>query len=684
MQLGSQIIELKNVGPQKAQKLERLNIHTVRQLLEHFPRDYEDRSVVRKIDALLPGQPNTFLARLCGAPENFRVHNKIVTRARVKDETGEITILWYHQSYLKNTLKQDKYYLFTGKLNTKFNRREIISPEFEERKEGTPLSGGRIVPIYPTVNGISQKVLRTLILDTLQGTQNQLYEFLPKEIRKKFRLCDRNYAIWNIHFPENSESFFIARRRLVFEELFLLQISLMRLKNSLNDGKKGLAFTHIELVEVFLQSLPYGLTGAQKKVLQEIQKDMQNGRIMNRLVQGDVGSGKTVVAAAAAFLAIKNGYQAVMMAPTEVLASQHLESFQVFFQAFGIKTVLLTGSLKKKEREQALEDICSGEAQMIIGTHAVIQKTVTFYKLGLVITDEQHRFGVRQRATLSLKGNDPHVLVMTATPIPRTLALILYGDLDISIIDELPPGRQKIDTMAVPSSYHERIYQFIRNEIEKGRQVYIICPMIEESEKLEVQAALSYTAELKEGPFQKNQVACLHGKMKTEEKQEIMLAFSMRKIDILVSTTVIEVGINVPNATIMLIENAERFGLAQLHQLRGRVGRGTEKSYCILVTDSKTEVTKQRMQTMKASNDGFYISEMDLKLRGPGEFFGTRQHGLPEMKIANLYKDMDILKEAQTAAEKVLAKRIAVTEEESIVLEEEMKGIFQGIDQIGF
>ena len=404
---------------------------------------------------------------------------------------------------------------------------------------------------------------------------------------------------------------------------------------------------------------------------------MTSGKIMNRLIQGDVGSGKTAVAMITAYWAIQNGWQVAMMAPTEVLASQHEESFRKIFEPAGITVVLLTGSLTAKEKRERLAKVANGEAQMIIGTHAVIQKGVEFHKLGLAITDEQHRFGVRQRSTLAEKGENVHTLVMTATPIPRTLALILYGDLDISIIDELPPGRQKIDTSAVDSRYHQRIYAFIRKHVAAGRQAYVICPMIEESEKLEVQSVLQYTEELVE-ELPDCRVACVHGKMKAKEKQAIMDGFAAGNIDVLVSTTVIEVGINVPNATIMLIENAERFGLAQLHQLRGRVGRGSEKSYCILVSDTKTKVAKERMKTMTESEDGFVISEKDLKLRGPGEFFGIRQHGLPELKIADLYKDMAILKEAQQAAAELLQRDRALAAEEHQLLKAHIEGYLEG------
>lgn len=673
MQLNSDILEINQIGEQRGKKLHNLGIYTVKDLIEYFPRDYDDRSDMKKIKDLTANEINTFFARIAGSAENIRIKDKILTRVKAEDDTGRVNIVWYHQPYLKNSMEKGKEYLFTGKFVVKYGKKEVQSPEFEQKKEGELLSGGRIIPVYSITAGLSQKVLRSFMKDTLDKTKNQLYDFIPTEIRMQYQLCDRNFAIQNIHFPENKESFFIARKRLVFEELFLLQAALLRMKTVVQEGKKGILMEKTEEIQILQEKLPFSLTNAQKKVLQEIKKDMMSGKMMNRLVQGDVGSGKTAVAMLAAFAAIRSGYQAVLMAPTEVLASQHYEVFSSFLEPFAIKTVLLSGSLKKKEKTQVLEDIYSGKAQMIIGTHAVIQKTVTFQRLGIVITDEQHRFGVRQRAILSEKGENPHILVMTATPIPRTLALILYGDLDISIIDELPPGRQKIDTSAVPPSYHERIYQFIKKEIDKGRQAYIICPMIEESEKLDIQAVTSYTEELKENALQGYQVVCLHGKQKAAEKQEIMEKFSKGEIQVLVSTTVIEVGIHVANATIMLIENAERFGLAQLHQLRGRVGRGAEKSYCILVCDSKTKVAAQRMKVMKESNDGFEISEMDLKLRGPGEFFGTRQHGLPELKIANLYQDIQILKQAQKAANCLLKADRFLEKEENKLLAKEME-----------
>lgn len=651
MNLHCSITELPNIGEQRAKKLNSLGIITAEDVLTHFPREYDDRSNLCKIKDLVLNEENTFLAKVRGQGENIRIKNIVFTRVKLYDETGSIFAVWYNQMYMKKAFEERTTYLFTGKLQKKYGKLEISSPEYE--KAETALN--QIVPIYPSVHGLSQKIWRKLIGEVLNQTKGQLKEDLPFWVRKQYFLCERNFAMENIHFPETQERFFQARRRLVFEEFFLLQLGLLLMKQTLQEGKKGIIMKKQNKIVEFQNKLPFTMTNAQKNVLLEIKEDMIKGKVMNRLVQGDVGSGKTAVAMAIAYWTIQNGYQAALMVPTEVLAEQHYQSFCEMFEPLGIKTVLLSGSLTAKQKRIILEEIAEGKAKMILGTHAVIQKNVVFYKLGLVITDEQHRFGVRQRGALSEKGNNPHVLVMTATPIPRTLALILYGDLDISMIDELPPGRKKIDTLAVTPSYRERIYNFIKKYADMGSQSYIICPMIEENEKMEMQAVLSYTEALQQKAAE-YRISCVHGKMKAKEKQQVMEEFAKGNIDILVSTTVIEVGINVPNAVIMLIENAERFGLAQLHQLRGRVGRGSEKSYCILINEGKSKVAKQRMNVMTKSSDGFVISEMDLKLRGPGEFFGTKQHGLPELKIGNLYKDMAILKEAQKAAQELLQK----------------------------
>ena len=675
MEWNSSVSMLKGIGEQRERKLQKLGISTIEDLLTHYPREYKDRSEILKIADLPMDEPSTFLAQVKEEGQNSRHGRLVYTRMKVYDETGSVGVLWYNQPYMKNSLKIGEWYLFSGKLQKKYGRKEILSPEVE--RIGENFAGGRIIPVYPASEGVSQKMLRNLMEDALSQMSGGMREELPLWLRKEYKLAERNFAIENIHFPKTEQGFYDARRRLVFEELFVLQTALFQLKNTLEDSGEGIILKKKKALQEAEGLLPFALTGAQKRVLKEMEKDMTSGKIMNRLVQGDVGSGKTAVAMVSAYWAIQNGYQVTIMAPTEVLASQHFESFQKVFEPAGIKVVLLTGSLKAKEKRETLEQVKNGDAQMIVGTHAVIQKGVEYHKLGLAITDEQHRFGVRQRSTLADKGENVHTLVMTATPIPRTLALILYGDLDISIIDELPPGRQKIDTSAVDSRYHQRIYTFIQKHVKEGRQAYVICPMIEESEKLEVQSVLNYTEELvKELP--ECRVACVHGKMKAKEKQEIMDGFAAGNIDVLVSTTVIEVGINVPNATIMLIENAERFGLAQLHQLRGRVGRGSEKSYCILVSDTKTKVAKERMKTMTESEDGFVISEKDLKLRGPGEFFGIRQHGLPELKIADLYKDMAILKEAQSAAAELLKKDRFLEAEEHQLLREHIDGYLEG------
>lgn len=666
---------LKGVGEQRQKKLQKLGIFTIEDLLTHYPREYKDRSEILKIADLPMEETVSFLAEIKEEGQNSRHGRLIYTRMKVYDETGAVGVLWYNQPYMKNSLKIGEWYLFSGKLQKKYGRTEMLSPEVE--RIGENFAGGRILPVYPSVEGLSQKMLRNLMEEALSQMSGGMREELPLWLRKKYHLAERNFAIQNIHFPKTEQGFYDARRRLVFEELFLLQTALFRLKHTLESSGEGIRLRKKAALREGESLLPFALTNAQKRVMQEIEQDMTAGKIMNRLVQGDVGSGKTAVAMLAAYWTIQNGYQAAIMAPTEVLARQHFASFQKMFAPAGIRVALLTGSLKAKEKREALALAESGEAQMIVGTHAVIQESVTFQNLGLAITDEQHRFGVRQRSTLAEKGENVHTLVMTATPIPRTLALILYGDLDISIIDELPPGRQKIDTSAVDSRYHQRIYAFIRRHVKEGRQAYVICPMIAENEKMEVQSVLEYTEELTE-ELTDCRVACVHGKLKAKEKQAVMDAFAAGEIDVLVSTTVIEVGINVPNATIMLIENAERFGLAQLHQLRGRVGRGSEKSYCILVSDTKTKTAKERMKTMTESEDGFVISEKDLKLRGPGEFFGIRQHGLPELKIADLYKDMPILKEAQQAAAELLRQDYRLEMEEHRLLREHIEGYLEG------
>ena len=639
---------VKNIGKTRAEQLNKLGIETVEDLIEYYPRDYEDRSRFVPINEIEIGSVNTIRGRVLTSPEARRVRTITIVGVRIADGTGSIECVWFNQPYVKNQLIVGKEYTFTGKVIQKFGRIQMESPDYE-LVNADSLNTGRIVPVYTVPKKMSQKVIRGCIKDAMDTVDGSLDEYMPESIIKEHNLCSREFAVRNIHFPENDKAFFKARRRLVFDELLFLQMHLLELKGNVCDKKTSVVINDFDDSEI-RNALGFSLTDAQEKVLNEIKNDFTTGFVMNRLIQGDVGSGKTAVAMISAYIAIKNGYQAVLMAPTDVLANQHYKSFCDTLEPLGIKCELLTSGLKKKEKDKAYDNIATGYAKMIIGTHALIQEKVKYNNLGLVITDEQHRFGVRQREMLSEKGDEPHILVMTATPIPRTLALILYGDLDISIIDKLPPGRKKVDTFSVDHSYYQRLYAFIKKEVAKGRQVYIICPMIEENDKMELRAVLSYTDDLDRNILPELRVSCVHGKMKNAEKQTVMEEFAKGNIDVLVSTTVIEVGINVPNASLMIIENADRFGLSALHQLRGRVGRGSEKSYCVLVSDAKSKVAKERLKIMCQTNDGFVISEKDLTLRGPGDFFGTRQHGLPEMKIANLYKDVDILKEVQQTA----------------------------------
>lgn len=679
MELNQNIGEIKNIGEQRLKKLNKLGIFTVKDLIEYFPRDYDDRSKVTKINELELNKVITVKGRVVAKPEVMRVRAMQITKTRIDDGTGILELVWFNQPYLKNTIKAKEEYMFTGKVTEKYARLQMESPEYEIIDDKALLNSGRIIPVYASTYKFSQKLFRGIIFDTLKEIKGQLEEFMPENIRKSFNLCDRSFAIENIHFPENDESFFMARHRLVFEELFLLQMRLLQLKGNVKKKKSGVIFKSFSYKKLADQ-LPFEFTNAQKRVLKEITDELKAGELMNRLVQGDVGSGKTAVAMAVAYIAVNNGYQCAMMAPTDVLANQHFEGFKKVFEPLGINCVLLSGAQKKKEKTAVYNALEEGSADIVIGTHAVIQEAVKFKNLGLVITDEQHRFGVNQRMLLAEKGENPHILVMTATPIPRSLALILYGDLDISIIDELPPGRQKIDTIAVNTTYHQRVYNFIIKNANEGRQSYIICPMIEEGENKELKAVIEYTDRLRAEVFYELRVECIHGKMKNDVKQEIMKEFAEGKIDVLVSTTVIEVGINVPNATIMLIENAERFGLSQLHQLRGRVGRGSDKSYCVLISDSKNKVTAQRLKVMTQTENGFEISEKDLELRGPGDFFGTRQHGVPELKIANLYKDIPILKEVQKAAEGLYFKDPELEEEENLKLKNKIDEFFEECD----
>ena len=535
---------------------------------------------------------------------------------------------------------------------------------------------GRIIPIYPLTYKLSQNQLRKIMEAGIKEVYGNLPETLPNYLLKEYKLEDINNATKHIHFPDEFKDFNIARNRLVFEELLTVQLALLELKNSYNNDIKGIEFSKNAKMSDVINTLPFKLTKAQLRVLEEIDNDMESSKNMNRLLQGDVGSGKTVVAMCAAYKAVKSGYQAAIMAPTAILASQHLENFRDILEDLGIRCELLISGITKKKKEDILERLKNGEIDILIGTHAIIEDNVIFKNLGLVVTDEQHRFGVKQRTKIAEKGENPDVLVMTATPIPRTLALILYGDLDISIIDELPPNRKKIETFAVNKSMTDRVNNFIRKQLEEGRQAYIVCPLVEENEEMDLKSVEKIYETYSKEVFTDYKVDFIHGKMKQKDKDSIMERFKNKEIDVLVSTTVIEVGVDVPNSNIMVIENAERFGLAQLHQLRGRVGRGKYQSYCILKFEGKSDNVRKRMKVMCDTNDGFIISEKDLELRGSGDFFGTMQHGLPEFKIANLFEDVGILKLVQSVATKILLDDPKLEKQENKLLKELIKDKF--------
>lgn len=667
---------VKGVGEARARLLHKLGIYNIEDIITYFPRDYEDRSKLKKINELLDGESCAFEGIIASkvSQHSFR-KGLTMYKVLIKDETGAITATWFNQHYIGKILRLGESFIFFGKIEGRYKNLEVQSPVYEKQDEREAKNILKIVPVYPSTAELSQNTIRATINSAIDVVRGKLIDYLPESILREQHLSEINYSIQQIHFPKSDEDFKNARYRLVFEELFLLQLCLLSVNKVFEKDKKGIAFSKVTEMEDFIKKLPFKLTNAQIKVFEEIEKDMECYKVMNRLVQGDVGSGKTIVAVLALFKAVLNGYQGALMVPTAILAEQHYKSISALIERYGINIALLTGSQTKKQKREILEGIKSSEIQILIGTHALIEDNIEFKSLGLVITDEQHRFGVRQRSLLSKKGRAPDVIVMTATPIPRTLALILYGDLDISIIDELPPGRKAVKTYAVNESMRDRINSFIRKEVGEGRQVYIVCPLVEESDEINAKSAVQHAEKIAQEDFADLRVGLIYGKMKAKDKEEVMRSFVDGEIDILVSTTVIEVGVNVPNAAIMVIENAERFGLAQLHQLRGRVGRGEYQSYCVLYNEGKTQVCTERMKIMQKTNDGFVISEKDLDLRGPGEFFGTRQHGIPELKIANLYEDIDILKKAQEAAIKLVNEDKNLESEENIRLKTKMLDI---------
>ncbi len=668
--LHSPITSLTGVGPKRADAFARLGIFSLENLITHYPRGYEDRSVIKKIIELTHDE-SVAIKAVVAAPlqTNIIRKNLKIYTLRVSDGTGFIELVWFNNRFLENRFHVGDSFIFYGKVRL-HPKKQMLTPLFE--KPGHQKQTGCIMPLYPLTEGLSNAILADSVTQALKRC-GYLTDFLPAALRAEFALCERDTALRQIHFPQNQAMQRAARHRLAFDELFLFQTALFSIKAA---QKQSAAPRLTASTDGFLKALPFQLTDAQKRVIHEIKTDLATPTPMNRLVCGDVGSGKTIVAAAALYIAIKSGYQAAFMAPTEILAQQHYQRLSKLFAPYGICVGLLSGSVSAKKRRESAEQLANGTMQIAVGTHALLNEKLRFKNLALAVTYEQHRFGVNQRRTLTEKGNTPHTLVMSATPIPRTLALILYGDLDVSLIDELPPGRQSIDTFAVDESYRKRIYAFLEKQMAEGRQIYIVCPLVEENEALALHAATQYAETLRKKIFPHTAIGLLHGKMKPGEKEAIMADFKTGRLSILVATSVIEVGIDVPNATVMLIENADRFGLSQLHQLRGRVGRGSHKSYCILMSSTKNATAIERLQVMKQERDGFKIAEADLAQRGPGEFFGTRQHGLPTFKIANLYSDMELLQQTTLAARRLIQNEIDCSPDEKAAIQSKIDALF--------
>ena len=673
MDLNDSITVLKGVGNKRREILERMNIRTVRDLIYTFPRKYEDRRTVSGImtapfneDVLL--EVVVVSKRTQGSPYN----RKAPLRVLVEDSTGNLELVFFNAKYLHSFFYAGQELTLFGKITLNNGRRQMVHPEFHRRGDKEDIRG--LFPVYPLTEGLSQGQMRSMQL-LAEPYHGLIREWLPAEIVDENRLCPPSYAVTNIHFPKEERRVLEGRYRLIFEELLILQTGLFYIKKGIKSGEKGVQLRSDVGVDEFLANMSFELTSGQKRAYEEIETDLEDMRPMNRLVQGDVGSGKTVVSELAMFKTVKCGYQAVMMAPTELLAKQHIATLKHDFEPLGVRCELLSGNMKAKERRELLEDLKSGEIQILVGTHAIIQPDVEFHDLGLVVTDEQHRFGVNQRDLLTGKGTNPNVLVMPATPIPRTLAVILFGDLDISVIDTLPSGRKPIRTFLRYEESREKIYDFVRDKVKEGNQAYVVAPLIEESDTIKVRSAEEIYEELA-SRYPDVNIGLVHGAMKQAEKDKMMLDFKDGKIQVLVSTVVIEVGIDVPNATIMVIENSERFGLAQLHQLRGRVGRGSKQSYCILISGSKGEIAEKRNNIMVSTTDGFVIAEEDLKLRGPGEIFGTRQHGIPELNIADLVKNVDVLNKVRDVAEDIIDRDPQLGEPENLELKERIKRMF--------
>jgi ATP-dependent DNA helicase RecG len=670
--LDTDVRYVKGVGEARAKGLARLGIHTLGDLVRHFPRAYEDRTVFRRVSELAPGESVCVRATVAAQPVLRKVRQGLdILTLSVADDSGAMSVAYFNQSFIKDSVEPGETYIFYGKVTGTARRPEMQNPIMEPARDEDSGRGGAtgvVAPVYALTAGISQKAMAKAVRQGLDACGEVLPDALPRRVRERHGLAQARFSFENIHFPADFGALELARRRLIFEELFVLATAM----KTMRDGRAvrlGRVLSGADPGE-FFAALPFKPTGAQERAVRQACGDMVSGKAMNRLVLGDVGSGKTVVAAACCFVAWKSGGQSALMAPTELLARQHYGSLRGMFEPMGVKTGLLTGSMGAKARRETLERLREGEIDVVVGTHALIGEGVEFRDLALVITDEQHRFGVRQRSELTAKGECAHVLVMSATPIPRTLALVIYGDLDVSVIDEMPPGRKSVDTFAVGERYRARVYEFVRKLTGQGRQAYIVCPAVDETgaEGSGLKAATEYARQLGEDVFKDRQVALVHGKMKPKARDAVMTRFREGEIDILVATTVIEVGVDVPNATLMIVENADRYGLSQLHQLRGRVGRGEHKSYCVLFEGSGGAASRERLKVLAQYNDGFKISEKDLSLRGPGDFFGSRQHGLPELRIASLLSDMDVMKAAQDAAGAVLGEDPGLQKPENAAL----------------
>lgn len=667
--------ELKGVGEKTEKLFQKIGITTAEELLRYYPRTYDIYEEPVEIASAEEDKTVSIRATIATGIYINQIRNLQVLTTTVADASGRLPVAWFNAPYLRGTLKKGSVFILRGKIIRKKGRPQMEHPEIF-----TPAAYEEIIhsmqPVYGLTKGLSNKMITKLVHQILD-TRPLHGEYLPEEIRERYQLADANYAIRTIHFPKNMQELLTARKRLVFDEFLLFVLAIQLLKEKTEEAPNTFSMKPVWTTEEIIEGLPYDLTGAQKNVWHEIERDLSGHKLMSRLVQGDVGSGKTVIAFLAMVLSAENGFQSALIVPTEVLANQHYEGFLRLMEEQNIASchpVLLTGSTTARQKREIYQKIADGEVNVIIGTHALIQERVEYKNLGLVITDEQHRFGVRQREALTTRGNPPHVLVMSATPIPRTLAIILYGDLDISIIDELPAKRLPIKNCVVGTSYRPKAYSFIEKQVQMGRQAYVICPMVEESEGLEAENVTDYARKLQEILPGEIKVEILHGKMKPKEKNRIMEAFASGEIQVLVSTTVVEVGVNVPNATVMMVENAERFGLAQLHQLRGRVGRGEHQSYCIFIQGNNEENTSKRLKILNESNDGFYIAGEDLKLRGPGDLFGIRQSGLMEFKIGDIYNDAGILKNASEAAGEILALDFDLILPQHKALKEHLKG----------